>query len=112
MGAMPEDLDARLRRLRSSDDAGALIDLGCDLAEVGRHADAEWCFRRATGLDDMPAFELGTALLARQRWDGASAAFELALADGDGTAWRTLGSVLEERGEHAAALDAYRGAAY
>src|ERR1700761_5254545 len=48
-GAMPEDLDERLRRLRSSDDAGALIDLGCALADVGRHEDAEWCFRRATG---------------------------------------------------------------
>ena len=52
MVAMPEDLDARLRRLRTSDDAGALIDLGCDLADVGRHSDAEWCFRRATGLGE------------------------------------------------------------
>jgi tetratricopeptide (TPR) repeat protein len=109
---MPEDLDARLRRLRSSDDAGALIDLGCALAEAGRHADAEWCFRRATGLDEeTDAFDLGNALAARRRWDGASAAYEVALAGGDGTAWRALGAVLEQQGELDAALDAYRGAA-
>jgi tetratricopeptide (TPR) repeat protein len=112
MGAMPEDLDARLRRLRSSDDAGALIALGCDLADVGRHRDAEWCFRRATGLSDASAaFELGNDLAARRKWEGASSAYEVALADGDTDAWRTLGAVLEQRGDAAAALEAYRGAA-
>jgi len=112
MVAMPEDLDARLRRLRTSDDAGALIDLGCDLADVGRHADAEWCFRRATGLDDTAgAFALGNALAARRRWDGASSAYEVALAEGDTHAWRTLAAVLEQQGEMEAALDAYREAA-
>jgi tetratricopeptide (TPR) repeat protein len=109
---MPEDLDERLRRLRSSDDAGALIDLGCALADVGRHQDAEWCFRRATGLSDgTDAWDLGNALAARRRWDGASAAYELALAGGSSSAWRNLGAVLEQRGELDAALDAYRGAA-
>jgi tetratricopeptide (TPR) repeat protein len=109
---MPEDLDERLRRLRSSDDAGALIDLGCARADVGRHEDAEWCFRRATGLgDETDVFDLGNALAARRRWDGASAAYEVALAGGDASAWRTLGAVLEQRGELNAALDAYRGAA-
>jgi tetratricopeptide (TPR) repeat protein len=109
---MPEDLDERLRRLRSSDDAGALIDLGCALADVGRHADAEWCFRRATGLgEETDAFDLGHALAARRRWDGASAAYEVALAGGDASAWRSLGAVLEQHGELDAALDAYRGAA-
>jgi tetratricopeptide (TPR) repeat protein len=109
---MPEDLDERLRRLRSSDDAGALIDLGCALADVGRHEDAEWCFRRATGLgEETDVFAVGNALAARRRWDGASAAYEVALAGGDASAWRTLGAVLEQRGELNAALDAYRGAA-
>jgi tetratricopeptide (TPR) repeat protein len=112
MGAMPEDLDARLRRLRTSDDAGALIDLGCDLVAVGRHEDAEWCFQQATGLGDAAgAFDLGQALAARRRWDGASSAYEVALANGDSDAWRTLGAVLEEQGELDAALDAYREAA-
>jgi tetratricopeptide (TPR) repeat protein len=109
---MPEDLDERLRRLRSSDDAGALIDLGCALADVGRHDDAEWCFRRATGLGEgTGAFDLGNALAARRRWDGASAAYEVALAGGESSAWRNLGAVLEQHGELDAALDAYRGAA-
>ena len=112
MVAMPEDLDARLRCLRSSDDAGALIELGCDLADVGRHGDAEWCFRRAIALSDASgAFDLGNALAARRRWGGASAAYEVALADGDTSAWRALGSILEERGQPTAALDAYREAA-
>jgi len=109
---MPEDLDERLRRLRSSDDAGALIDLGCALADAGRHDDAEWCFRRATGLgEESGAFDVGNALAARRRWDGASAAYEVALAGGESSAWRNLGAVLEQRGELDAALDAYRGAA-
>lgn len=109
---MPEDLDERLRRLRSSDDAGALIDLGCALADVGRHEDAEWCFRRATGLDgETDAFDVGNALATRRRWDGASAAYEVALAGGETSAWRNLGAVLEQQGELDAALDAYRSAA-
>lgn len=109
---MPEDLDERLRRLRSSDDAGALIELGCALADVGRHEDAEWCFRRATGLDEETgALDAGTALAGRRRWDGFSVAHELAPAGGDSAAWRNLGAVLEQRGELDAALDAYRGAA-
>jgi tetratricopeptide (TPR) repeat protein len=77
-GAMPEDLDARLRRLRSSDDAGALLDLGCALADAGRHEDAEWCFRRATRVaEQLPAFE--SAPVARRRADGAAATGDLAL---------------------------------
>ena len=73
-GAMPEDLDERLRRLRASDDAGALIDLGCDLADAGRHA------RRRVVLP--PCHRAGRAPPARstsatrwppsRRWDGAS----------------------------------------
>jgi tetratricopeptide (TPR) repeat protein len=112
MVAMPEDLDARLRRLRASVDAGALIDLGCDLAAAGRHRDAEWCFRRATGLGSAAdAFQVANELAARRRWGGASTAYEVALAGGDPGAWRALGAALESQGDVAAALDAYRGAA-
>ena len=35
---MTEDLDRRLRRLLASGDGDALVDLGCDLADAGRHA--------------------------------------------------------------------------
>jgi tetratricopeptide (TPR) repeat protein len=112
MFAMPEELDARLWRLRASDDAGALIDLGCDLAAAGRNNDAEWCFRRATGLsNEAGAFETGNQLAAQRRWDGASAAYEIALAGGDPVAWRALGAALESQGDVTGALDAYRGAA-
>jgi tetratricopeptide (TPR) repeat protein len=112
MVAMPEELDARLRRLRASDDVDALIDLGCDLAAAGRQREADWCFRRATGLGTASdAFDLGNELAARRRWDGASTAYEVALAGGDPGAWRALGAVLDSQGNTAAALDAYRGAA-
>jgi tetratricopeptide (TPR) repeat protein len=112
MVAMPEELDARLRRLRASDDADALIDLGCDLAAAGRQREADWCFRRATGLGEASdAFDVGNELAARRRWEGASTAYEVALAGGDPGAWRALGAALESQGDVTAALDAYRGAA-
>src|SRR4051812_43376298 len=66
---MTEDLDTRLQRLQASDDVYALIDLGCDLADVGRQTDAEWCFRRAAELGDtVGSFNLGNALAAQKRW--------------------------------------------
>jgi hypothetical protein len=112
MVAMTEDLDRRLRRLEASEDVDALIALGCDLAEVGRHSEAEVCFRRATGLGDpLGAFDLGNALAAQERWDEAAAAYEVALARGEADAWRNLGLVLEEMGDLAGAMWAYRGAA-
>lgn len=108
---MTEDLDARLRRLRASGDADALVDLGCDLADAGRHGDAEWCFRRATDLGDtVAAFDLGNTLAAQRRWTEAAAAYEVAIAGGEADAWRNLGLVLEELGDLAGAMRAYRAA--
>jgi tetratricopeptide (TPR) repeat protein len=112
MGAMTEDLDGRLRRLRASGDVDALIALGCDLAHAGRHSDAEECFRRATGLGDATgAFDLGNVLAAQERWEDAASAYEVALSRGEADAWRNLGLVLERMGDVAGALWAYRGAA-
>src|SRR6476661_4806819 len=111
---MTEDLDARLRRLQASRkaDADALIDLGCDLADAGRQTDAEWCFRRASDLGDtVGSFNLGNALAAQQRWEEAVAAYELALAGGEPDAWRNLGKVLEDLGDLAGAMRAYRDTA-
>ena len=97
---------------RPPEDADALIDLGCDLADAGRQTDAEWCFRRASDLGDTVAsFNLGNALAAQQRWEEAVAAYELALAGGEPDAWRNLGKVLEDLGDLAGAMRAYRGAA-
>jgi tetratricopeptide (TPR) repeat protein len=108
---MTEDLDARLQALTTSDDVYALIDLGCDLADVGRQVDAEWCFRRAADLGDtVGSFNLGNALAAQQRWPEAVEAYEVAIAGGEPDAWRNLGKVLEDLGDLAGAMRAYRGA--
>ena len=97
---MAEDLDARFQALQDSDDVYALIDLGCDLADVGRQADAEWCFRRAADLgDSVASFNLGNALAAQQRFPEAVEAYEVALAAGEPDAWRNLGKVLEDLGD-------------
>ncbi len=72
IGGMTEDLDRRLRRLQASEDTDALIDLGCDLADAGRHAEAEECFRRAAEAGDtVGSFNLGNALAAQGRWQEA-----------------------------------------
>jgi tetratricopeptide (TPR) repeat protein len=109
---MTEDLDGRLRRLRASSDVDELIDLGCDLAEAGRQNAAEWCFRRAADLGDAVAsFNLGNCLAGQRRWTEAVAAYEQSIAGGEPDAWRNLGRVLEELGDLAGAMRAYRGAA-
>ena len=109
---MTEDLDGRLWRLQASDDPDELIDLGCDLVDAERQRDAEWCFRRAAAMGDpLAAFNLGNALSAQSRWEEAVAAYEVALAGGENDAWRNLGLVLEELGDLAGAMRAYRGAA-
>jgi tetratricopeptide (TPR) repeat protein len=106
-----EDLDDRLRRLASSDDVDDLVDLGCDLSDVGRQRDAELCFRRAAELGDgVAAFNLGTSLAAQERWVEAAEAYELAIARGQSDAWRFLGHVLENLGDLAGAMRAFRGA--
>ncbi|MCW2580206.1 MAG: yrrB [Blastococcus sp.] len=108
---MTEDLDARLQALQASDDVYALIDLGCDLADVGRQTDAESCFRRAADLgDSVASFNLGNALAAQRRLPEAVEAYEMALAAGEPDAWRNLAKVLEELGDLAGAMRAYRGA--
>src|SRR3954452_6626348 len=108
---MTEDLDTRLQRLQASDDVYALIDLGCDLADVGRQTDAEWCFRRAAELGDtVGSFNLGNAPAAQKRWAAAVDAYEVALAGGEVDPWRNLGKVLEDLGDLAGAMRAYRGA--
>jgi len=109
---MRKDLEVRLRRLRTSADIDELLDLGCDLADAGRQADAEWCFRRAAELGEPVAwFNLGNALAGQDRPEEAVAAYEAALAGGEPDAWRNLGRVLESLGDLAGAMRAYRGAA-
>jgi tetratricopeptide (TPR) repeat protein len=109
---MRKDLEVRLRRVRTSADVDELLDLGCDLADAGRHSDAEACFRRAADLGEPVAwFNLGNALASQQRWEESVAAYEQAIAGGEPDAWRNLGRVLETLGDLAGAMRAYRGAA-
>jgi tetratricopeptide (TPR) repeat protein len=109
---MRKDLEVRLRRVRTSADVDELLDLGCDLADVGRHTDAETCFRRAADLGEPVAwFNLGNALASQGRWEESVTAYEQALAGGEPDAWRNLGRVLETLGDLAGAMRAYRGAA-
>jgi tetratricopeptide (TPR) repeat protein len=61
--------------------------------------------------DPLAAFNLGNDLAAQARWKEAVAAYEVALAGGENDAWRNLGLVLEELGDLAGAMRAYRGAA-
>jgi tetratricopeptide (TPR) repeat protein len=61
--------------------------------------------------DTVASFNLGNALAAQQRWEEAVAAYEVALAGGEPDAWRNLGKVLEDLGDLAGAMRAYRGAA-
>ena len=108
---MREDVDARLRDLGSCQDADAVIELGCDLADDGRAQDAERCFRRAAELGDpLGWFNLGNSLAARGVVAEAVDAYERALAGGERDAWVNLGVVLEEAGDLAGAMRAYRGA--
>ena len=108
---MDGDLDQRLLALRDSDDVDALIALGCDLSDVGRHPDAEACFRRAARDGDPVAlFDLGNELSAQQRWSEAVDPYERAVAGGETDAWLNLGTALEQIGDLVGARGAFRAA--
>ncbi|GIG41917.1 hypothetical protein [Cellulomonas phragmiteti] len=103
-----EDLDARLARLLSGGAVGELVDLGCDLAEAGRDADAERCFRVAADLSDaVAAFNLGNTLVALERPDEAVVAYRCAVERGETAAWLNLGHVLQQQDDVAGAMWAY-----
>jgi len=113
---MSRDLDERLHaaaalELDALDDLDDLVDLGCELAKVGRLSDAEACFRRASDLDSSTAsFNLGNCLAEQERWLEAVAAYELALDRGEGDAWLNLGLVLHDLGDLAGEIRAYQAA--
>jgi tetratricopeptide (TPR) repeat protein len=110
-GPVDDDLDRRLAELDGSDDVDALHELGCDLAEAGRHHDAEQCFRRAArDGDPVSSFNLGNELSAQERWTEAVEPYERAIAGGETDACFNLGIVLEELGDLAGARRAYEGA--
>lgn len=109
---MSSELDERLAGLEASGDVDEVVDLGCELADVDRHGDAERCFRRAVQMGSVvAAFNLGNALAAQRRWAEAAAAYEQAVSGGETDAWLNLGLVLEELDDVAGAMRAFEQAA-
>jgi tetratricopeptide (TPR) repeat protein len=112
MERVDDQLAGRLASLAMSDDVDALLDLGCELADAGRQADAERCFRRAADLGSAIGwFNLGNTLRELGRLHEAVAAYEIATAAGEIDAWLNLGNVLGSLGDIAGSMHAYRAAA-
>lgn len=100
-----------LRRAQTTVDADELVDIGCDLADVGELDGAEYCFRRATDLGDATAaFNLGNCLAEQDRFREAVDAYEVALARGEADAWLNLGLALGELGDLTGEVRAYEQA--
>jgi tetratricopeptide (TPR) repeat protein len=77
------------------EDVDALIDRGCDLAELGDHEQAVRLFRRAAaGGDRIALFDLGNSLSALGRWDEAISALQRAADAGERDAWLNLAGAL------------------
>ncbi|MEU2347640.1 tetratricopeptide repeat protein [Modestobacter sp. NPDC049651] len=92
---MPRDDDAP----ELGPDVAALIDRGCDLAELGDHEQAVVWFRRAAAHGDPVAlFDLGNSLSSLGRWEEAVAAYERAAGAGEDDAWLNLAVALRQLG--------------
>jgi tetratricopeptide (TPR) repeat protein len=88
--ALPDDDDL---------DVDALIDRGCELADLGDHEQAVVLFRRAAaGGDAVALFDLGNSLSALGRWDEAVTAHQQAADAGEDDAWLNLAHVLGRLG--------------
>jgi len=75
----------------------ALIDRGCDLADLGDHAQAvDWFQRAADRGSAIALFDLGNSLAALGRWDEAITAHERAAEAGEVDAWLNLATELAE----------------
>ncbi len=92
-------------------DVDALIDRGCELADLGDHEQALGFFRLAAVHGDPVAlFDLGNSLTALGREDEAVVAYERAAAGGEDDAWLNLAHVLAQLGRWADAERAARSA--
>jgi len=106
-----DGLDERLIASASWENPQALVELGCDLADADRPADAEHCFRRALELGASWVWlNLGHALTSQHRLEEAATAYRQAADVGEADAWLNLGLVLEELGDLDGAERAYRRA--
>jgi len=78
-------------------DVDALIDRGCELADLGDHVQAVALFTRAAaGGDAIALFDLGNSLSALGRWEEAVAAHQQAADAGEDDAWLNLAHALAE----------------
>jgi tetratricopeptide (TPR) repeat protein len=85
-------------------DVDALIDRGCELADLGDHEQAVVLFRRAAATGDAVAlFDLGNSLSALGRWAEAVTAHQQAADAGEDDAWLNLSYALAELGRWAEA---------
>lgn len=106
-----EHLDGRLAKALASLEPDLAVEVGCDLADAGRHADAEACFRHAVALGEKWVyFNLGNELAEQGRSVEAVEAYRMAVDAGETDAWLNLGLVLEDLGDLARAQGAYREA--
>jgi tetratricopeptide (TPR) repeat protein len=92
-------------------DVDALIERGCDLADLGDHEQAVVFFQRAAASGDAVAlFDLGNSLGALGRWDEAVTAHQQAADAGEDDAWLNLALALLQLGRWAEAERAARRA--
>jgi tetratricopeptide (TPR) repeat protein len=105
------DLEERLHEALTAEDADALVEIGCDLADLDRQREALLCFRRAVALGrEWVWFNVGNTLRELGRPLEAVEAYERAVAAGESDAWLNLGHVLEQQGDLAGAGRAFRAA--
>ncbi|WP_380171817.1 tetratricopeptide repeat protein [Kineococcus sp. DHX-1] len=108
---MTPELDERLAAALDGADVDALIDVGCDLADLDRQDEALACFERAVALgEESMWFNVGNTLRELDRPLEAVDAYQRAVAAGQTDAWLNLGAVLERLGDLAGAMGAYRAA--
>ncbi|MBB3677391.1 tetratricopeptide (TPR) repeat protein [Modestobacter versicolor] len=92
-------------------DVDALIDRGCELADLGEHEQAVVLFRRAAvGGDPVALFDLGNSLSALGRWAEAVEVHREAADAGEDDAWLNLAHDLRRLGRWAEAEHAARQA--
>lgn len=104
-------MDGRARAVLAGDDADAIVELGCDLADAGRQQDALSCFQRAVELgNEWVWFNVGNTLRDLDRPQEAVDAYRRAVRAGETDAWLNLGYLLEAAADLDGAATAFREA--
>jgi tetratricopeptide (TPR) repeat protein len=108
---MGDGLSGGMRAALAGGDVDALVEVGCDLADEGRQADALTCFQRAVALGaDWVWFNVGNTLRELGHAAEAAEAYRRAADAGETDAWFSLGHLLESHGDLEGAAGAFRSA--